>query len=158
MRITVFTPTYNRAYIIEKLYRSLQRQTFEDFEWLVVDDGSNDDTEKLFSEWQKEENKFPIRFYKQENKGKCQAINTALDLAEGLLFFTVDSDDYLTDDALQKISDWEGELPKDKPFCGLAANSGTGENETSNPIFTEKFLDVSPLERYNRLKIGRAHV
>ena len=158
MRITVFTPTYNRAYIIEKLYRSLQRQTFEDFEWLVVDDGSNDDTEKLFSEWQKEENKFPIRFYKQENKGKCQAINTALDLAEGLLFFTVDSDDYLTDDALQKISDWEGELPKDKPFCGLAANSGTGENETSNPIFTEKFLDVSPLERYNRLKGERAMV
>ena len=49
MRITVFTPTYNRAYIIEKHYRSLQRQTFEDFEWLVVDDGSNDDTEKLFS-------------------------------------------------------------------------------------------------------------
>ena len=45
MKITVFTPTYNRAYIIEKLYHSLQRQTFKDFEWIVVDDGSEDETE-----------------------------------------------------------------------------------------------------------------
>ena len=58
MRITVFTPTYNRAYIIENLYRSLQRQTFRDFEWLIVDDGSSDNTEEVISAWQKEENDF----------------------------------------------------------------------------------------------------
>ena len=51
-KITVFTPTYNRAYIIEDLYRSLQRQTYTDFEWLVVDDGSADNTQELFAAWQ----------------------------------------------------------------------------------------------------------
>ena len=53
MKITVFTPTYNRAYIIEQLYTSLCRQTYQDFEWLVVDDGSTDNTEELFYNWQR---------------------------------------------------------------------------------------------------------
>ncbi len=158
MRITVFTPTYNRAYIIEKLYNSLKRQTFKDFEWLVVDDGSTDDTESLFNDWKSEDNFFPIRYYKQENKGKCQAINTALDLAEGVLFFTVDSDDYLTEDALEKIDRWESEMPHNKPFCGLAANSGTDVNETPNPIFEGEYSDASTLERYNSLTGERAMV
>lgn len=61
-RITVFTPTYNQAYIIEKLYRSLQRQTFRDFEWLIVDDGSSNNTEEVISAWQKEGNDFPISY------------------------------------------------------------------------------------------------
>lgn len=50
-KVTVFTPTYNRAYILENLYRSLQRQSFTDFEWLVVDDGSSDGTKALFERW-----------------------------------------------------------------------------------------------------------
>ncbi len=158
MKITVFTPTYNRAYIIEKLYASLKRQTFKDFEWLVVDDGSTDDTAVLFSRLQNETTDFPIKYLRQSNLGKCQAINTALDHASGLLFFTVDSDDYLTDDALEKIALWEEALPKDKPFCGLAANSGTGINETVNPLFNEEFLDVSPLARYEQLCGERAMV
>ena len=59
--ITGFTPTYNRAYILENLYRSLQRQTCTAFEWLIVDDGSSDGTEALIRSWQAEENSFPIR-------------------------------------------------------------------------------------------------
>ena len=105
-KITVFNPTYNRAYIIETLYRSLQRQTYRDFEWLVVDDGSADNTKELFETWQQEDNFFPIRYVKQENGGKCRAINHGLELADGELFFTVDSDDYLTDDALEKVAAW----------------------------------------------------
>ena len=92
-KVTVFTPTYNRAYIIENLYRSLQRQTCMEFEWLVVDDGSSDGTEALFEKWVKEENPFPIRYHKKENGGKCRAINRGLEMADGELFFTVDSDD-----------------------------------------------------------------
>lgn len=147
-RITVFTPTYNRAYIIEKLYRSLQRQTFRDFEWLIVDDGSSDNTEEVVSTWQQEENDFPIRYYKKENGGKCRAINYGVDLARGFLFFNVDSDDYLTDDALEKISRWESELPKDKKYCGVVGNLGTSLTETPNTPWHESYRDASLLERY----------
>ena len=68
IKITIFTPTYNRAYIIENLYNSLKRQTNKNFEWLVVDDGSTDNTEELFNKWMSEENDFPIRYYKKENE------------------------------------------------------------------------------------------
>ena len=76
--VTVFTPTYNRAYILGQLYRSLQRQTCTDFEWLIVDDGSADDTKSLVAAWQEEQNPFPIRYVYQENGGKCRAINRGL--------------------------------------------------------------------------------
>ena len=158
MKITVFTPTYNRAYIIETLYRSLQRQTFTDFEWLVVDDGSSDGTEELFVKWSKEETHFPIRYYKQPNGGKCRAINRALGLAEGKLFFTVDSDDYLTDDALEKIVKWESELPNDHTYCGFAGNLGTSPDKTPNCIFEQPFFDGNALDRYGKADGERAMV
>lgn len=148
MKITVFTPTYNRAYIIENLYRSLQRQSFKDFEWLIVDDGSTDNTEELISSWQAENNDFDIRYYKKENGGKCRAINYGVDKAKGLLFFNVDSDDYLTDDALEKVAMWEEGLPKDKKYCGVVGNLGTSETETPNTPWPEPYRDASLLERY----------
>lgn len=158
MKITVFTPTYNRAYIIENLYHSLQRQTFADFEWLVIDDGSTDETKSLFDRLTAGNDLFPIRYYRQENKGKCQAINLALDLARGELFFTVDSDDYLTDDALQKISDWKSELPANEKFCGFAGNLGTTKNLTPNSLFDSGYYDGTLLDRYSTITGERAIV
>ena len=156
-KITVFTPTYNRAYIIETLYRSLQRQSCTDFEWLVVDDGSSDGTEELFARWAQEENPFPIRYHKQENGGKCRAINAGLGLAEGELFLNVDSDDYLTDDALEKIVRWESELPKDRNFCAVAGNLGTAPNETPNNSFEGGYFDGNAFDRYGAVKGERAY-
>ncbi len=148
MRITVFTPTYNRAYILEQLYRSLQRQTFMDFEWLIVDDGSTDNTEQIVLQWKAKKNQFPIRYYRKENGGKCRAINYGVDLAEGELFFNVDSDDYLTDDALQKIDEWERDLPKNGTYCGVVGNLGTSITETPNTPWPNKYRDATLLERY----------
>ena len=128
--VTVFTPTYNRAYILGDLYHSLQRQTCMDFEWLIVDDGSADDTKALVASWQGEKNPFPIRSVYQENGGKCRAINRGLKEADGRLFFTVDSDDYLTDDAIEKVIRWEGELPRDGHFCGYVGNRGITPTQT----------------------------
>ena len=158
MKITVFTPTYNRAYIIDNLYRSLQRQTSHDFEWLVVDDGSSDNTSALFERWKQEGNPFPIRYHRQENGGKCSAINRGLELAEGELFFTVDSDDYLTDDAIEKILAWEASLPRDQKYCGVAGNLGTSPTETPNQIFEGPYLDGTALDRYDRIDGERAMV
>lgn len=148
-KITVFTPTYNRAYIIETLYRSIQRQTYRDFEWVVVDDGSSDGTEELFAQWQSEENDFPIRYIRQENGGKCRAINRGLEAARGELFFTVDSDDYLTDDALEKVVQWESELPKDQKFCGIIANRGTTPDSTPNTLFEGAYFDGNAFDMYH---------
>lgn len=157
-KITVFTPTYNRAYILENLYRSLQRQSYGDFEWLVVDDGSSDGTEALFDRWRREENPFPIRYVRQENGGKCRAINHGLKLARGELFFTVDSDDYLTDDALEKVARWEAELPKDQKYCGFAGNLGTAPNVTPNKPLPGDFFDGTAFDRYGIVDGERASV
>lgn len=156
--VTVFTPTYNRAYILGDLYYSLQRQTCMDFEWLIVDDGSADDTKTLVASWQGEENPFPIRYVYQENGGKCRAINRGLKEAEGRLFFTVDSDDYLTDDAIEKVIRWDGELPADGHFCGYAGNMGTALGVTTNRLFPGDYLDGTALNRYDRVDGERAFV
>ncbi|WP_291236073.1 glycosyltransferase family A protein [Frisingicoccus sp.] len=148
MRITVFTPTYNRAHIIEKLYRSLQAQTFHDFEWLVIDDGSSDHTDQLFLKWMKEDNPFKIRYVYAENKGKMKELNYAMDLAVGELFFTVDSDDALTSDALEKIDIWERTIPQDGGFCGLAGSMGYNSVELSNPRLPGEYYDASLFQRY----------
>lgn len=147
-RITVFTPTFNRAYILEKLYSSLKKQSFRNFEWLVVDDGSSDHTEQLINEW-KREACFPIRYYKTENGGKHRAINRGLELADGELFFTMDSDDELTADALAKIDTWFKSIECDHTLCGIVANKGTTATETPNPIFKDQYLDKTWLETYS---------
>ncbi len=149
LKITVFTPTYNRAYILETLYRSIQRQNYHDFEWLIIDDGSTDQTEELVDRWRQEENSFLIRYYKKENEGKCSAINMALDMARGEMFFVVDSDDYLTDNALEKIAGWVCGLPKGEKYCGVAGNLGISEKETPNTYLKEPYRDGTLLDRYD---------
>lgn len=107
--ITVFTPTYNRAYILPRLYQSLIEQTNQEFEWIIVDDGSTDNTEDIVQSWIKE-NKITIRYFKQENQGKMMAHNKGVEEAIGELFVCVDSDDYLTENAVEIITKKWNEL------------------------------------------------
>ena len=99
MRISVITPTYNRAYILRQCYESLCAQTDPNFEWVVVDDGSTDDTDVLVQSFIAE-NRIPICFIRQENGGKHRAHNTAVQHATGELVVCLDSDDMLTEDAI----------------------------------------------------------
>ena len=147
MKITVFTPTYNRAHIILNLYHSLRRQTFKDFEWLVIDDGSTDGTEELFTRLISEKNDFLIRYYKFQNSGKQKEINRALDLAEGSLFFTVDSDDLLTPDALEKINLWDSQMPVEGKYCGFAGSDGDLQGNPTNPTFEDEYVDATFFDR-----------
>lgn len=105
-KLTIFTATYNRGHLIEKLYRSLQRQKVFDFEWLVVDDGSTDNTAELFEKWLSEENQFAIRYYKQENQGLIRALNRGVQLAKGDYIAKIDSDDYVVDDFAGNLLKW----------------------------------------------------
>ena len=124
MLITIFTPTYNRRQLIERLYQSLLSQTAKNFEWIVVDDGSTDNTEKYFSELLSKSQPFPIRYIKQPNGGKHRAINHGVQLANGELFFTVDSDDYLTKDAVEKVIKWAKSLDNSHKWAGVAGLRG----------------------------------
>lgn len=154
-RITVFTPTYNRAYIIEKLYNSLKRQNYVDFEWLVVDDGSSDNTEDIFKIWSNENNPFTIRYYKTENGGKHRAINMGLDLADGEIFFTVDSDDELTNDALFKINQWFEQIADNDEIQGIVANRGYSESGTINNYFLEDYMDAYLIDMHKIVENGK---
>ena len=101
--ITVFTPTYNRAYILSKCYESLNRQTCKDFEWLIIDDGSTDNTRELVEQWQSRENGYPIRYIYQENGGLHTGYNTAIANMDTELSVCIDSDDALPDDGIERI-------------------------------------------------------
>lgn len=147
--ITVFTPTYNRGYIIESLYRSLQKQTFRDFEWIVVDDGSTDSTEALFAKFLEEDNDFKITYIKKENGGKHRAINIGLDLAKGDLFFIVDSDDSLPPHSLQKIREIEKTIPEKEKhhFGGVCGLKGYSPDKIVGRTFDGDYLDITSLDR-----------
>lgn len=149
MRITVFTPAYNRGYIIENLYHSLQRQSFTDFEWIVVDDGSTDHTEELFARITREANPFPIRYVRTANGGKHRAINLGVSLASGELFFIVDSDDHISDNALEMIDKMEASIPQEdkKQFAGVCGQRGYDLNRPIGKTFAGETLDITMLER-----------
>lgn len=102
MKITIFTPTYNRAGTLPRVFHSLMAQTCLDFEWLIVDDGSTDRTEELIAVFQ-EKARFPIRYYWKENGGKHTAYNKALECANGEWMVCLDSDDMLAEDAVELL-------------------------------------------------------
>ena len=118
MLLTVFTPTYNRASTLPRLYQSLKRQQNTDFEWLIVDDGSTDETAALVSSMRAEQ-AVSIRYICQQNGGKHRAFNTGVAHAEGELFFCVDSDDFVTDTMVADIADAWHDIPED--VSGLLA-------------------------------------
>ncbi len=127
--LTVFTPAYNRGYIIKNCYASLCRQTCKDFIWLVIDDGSTDNTAELIKEWQKKDNGFEIRYIYKENGGMHTAHNTAYENIDTELNVCIDSDDYMTDDAVEMILDCWAKNKKEKcaGIVALDVNAKNGE-------------------------------
>jgi glycosyltransferase involved in cell wall biosynthesis len=117
---TIFTATYNRAHTLHRVYDTLRSQTFRDFEWLVIDDGSIDNTSELIAAWAAIAD-FPVRYFKQKNMGKHIAHNRAVAEAQGSLFVTLDSDDALLPDALENIRRLWNEIPETEraSFSGL---------------------------------------
>jgi glycosyltransferase involved in cell wall biosynthesis len=112
-KLTVFTPTYNRAYCLGNCYESLKRQSSKDFIWLIIDDGSTDNTKELVSSWMSE-NLIEIRYHWQENQGMHGAHNKAYELIDTELNVCIDSDDCMSNDAVGKINTFWDEYGSDK--------------------------------------------
>lgn len=119
MMITVLTPTFNREGVLRSLWDSLQKQTVKDFEWLVVDDGSTDGTKDLITQLQ-EKSDFPIRYIYKNNGGKHTALNVGIQTICSELIFIVDSDDCVTDDAVESILKIHKKYRSQNNICGYA--------------------------------------
>lgn len=114
MMFTIFTPTYNRGHLLNRLYKSLLTQKCKDFEWLIIDDGSTDDTTAIVQSFA-DEKQIDICYYRKENGGKHTAYNYALEKARGNWFLCVDADDWLHQTALFNLS---------RALNDLSANTG----------------------------------
>lgn len=118
--ITVFTPTYNRAAFLPTLYQSLLNQTDRDFEWLVVDDGSTDNTDTIIDGF-KNDGHISVRYIKQPNMGKHAAHNNGIMKADSELFVCVDSDDRLLPEAISHTKEVWKACRGDKTICGIVS-------------------------------------
>lgn len=117
--LTILTPSYNRAPLLPRLYESLKRQSCKAFEWLLIDDGSSDNTERLTEAW-KEERVIPVSYIRKENGGKHTALNTGIAHVKTELVFIVDSDDWLPENAVETILRWHEKYRAREGICGYS--------------------------------------
>ena len=151
---TVFTPAFNNAHKLNRAYESLKMQTFKDFEWLIVDDGSTDNTSEMIKKYQDEVH-FPIHYIRQENRGKHIATNVGVEKAQGEFFVSVDSDDALPPNALERYKYYWDSIPieqKHRYFqvTALAMHSTGGLATDKYPL---DVMDSHSLEMIYKYKI-----
>ncbi len=151
--ISVFTPTFNRAYTLSALYNSLLEQTSKNFEWLIVDDGSTDGTDTLVKFFI-DEKKLSIKYIYKKNEGKHIAINYGANAAIGEWFFIVDSDDYLTVNAISIINYYCSQIQSNQKYAGvvgLRGNTnkeiwGSNTSQDKNSILLREYIDATVSE------------
>ena len=151
---TVFTPTYNRAHTLPRVYDSLKTQTFRDFEWLIVDDGSSDGTGALVKQWQHKAS-FPISYIWQENGGKHAAINRAALEARGELFLFLDSDNAYIPTALERFKFHWDSIPTEQKekFSAVTALTQDPQGNIIGSRFPFDPTDSDSLEICFRYKV-----
>lgn len=153
--ITVFTPTYNRAKFLPRAYESLCKQTFKDFEWVIVDDGSKDDTKDVVnSQFIIHNSKFPIRYFYQENGGKHRAINRGVREAQGELFFILDSDDWLPEDALDLVAEQYESIRDNSSFAGVVGIDAFSDGRLVAHGGTFDVLECTEIEFRNHYHVS----
>ncbi len=125
MFVTVFTPAYNRANTLHRVYDSLRQQTYKNFEWIIIDDGSKDNTREVVERFLQEDNFFEIRYFHQTNRGKHIATNEAVNKAKGEMFICLDSDDACKANAIEVLIDAWNTIPEDKKegYKGVACRT-----------------------------------
>jgi len=148
--LTVFTPAYNRAYLLDRCYESLCRQTNKDFVWLVVDDGSTDNTKELVEGWQKADNGFEIDYVYKENGGMHTAHNTAYENIKTELNVCIDSDDYMPDNAVELILKCWKEHGSEKYAGLIGLDIDIATHEVIGDKFPENEFSITLTEFHRR--------
>ena len=152
---TVFTPAYNRAKTLPRVFDALSKQTFKDFEWIVVDDGSSDNTREVIDKIITSKPDFPVRFFYQENSGKHIATNFAVQNAGGMFFITLDSDDSCVPEALEVFKEeWE-KVPDDlKPkLKGISCRTCSEQGRTNGGALPSEYIDTNDLDLRFKYKV-----
>lgn len=151
---TVFTATYNRAHTLPRVYDSLKAQIYRDFEWLIVDDGSTDNTQELVEQW-KTENQFTIRYIYQQNGGLHIALNRGAKEAQGELFLQLDSDDSCVPQALERFKHHWDSIPLDQRqhFTGVTGLCNDQNGKLVGTLFPFNPTDSDVLEIRYRFKV-----
>jgi glycosyltransferase involved in cell wall biosynthesis len=144
---TVFTPTYNRAHLLPRVYESLKQQTFRDFEWLIIDDGSTDNTREVVHAWQPIA-PFPIRYIAQPNGGKHTAVNRGAREAQGNLLAILDSDDWYLPQALDRFLHHWNSIPEPARagFAGVTGLCAYESRELIGSRFPQDVFDSDPID------------
>lgn len=153
-KITVFTPTYNRAGTLHRVYESLAAQTYKDFNWIIVDDGSIDNTREIVEQFIKTAF-FEIKYIYKENGGKHTAINRALQETDAELFLIADSDDAFRADSLEVfINTWDS-IPEDvrQEYKGVIARCYDADTGKGIGAFPKKVFDSNDLDALFKLKL-----
>lgn len=152
-KFTVFTPTYNRAKLLTELYEALKNQTYKNFEWLIIDDGSTDNTEDTVKRFIGE-NILKINYIKKENGGKQRAYNLGVEKARGELFVCIDSDDKYVKEGLEIIlKHWEG-YSNDYKVAGMGYLSIYPDGKIIGTKFPEESMLSNQFEIYYNNKVS----
>ncbi|ETI67568.1 glycosyltransferase family 2 protein [Neobacillus vireti] len=149
--LTVFTPTYNRGYILHLCYESLKRQTCKDFIWLIIDDGSTDNTREIVKGWISE-NAIPIRYQFQKNQGMHGAHNTAYELIDTDLNVCIDSDDYMPDDAVEKITSFWSKFGGEK-YAGIVGLDASHDQKVIGTKIPATLKEATLSDLYVKYKV-----
>lgn len=147
IRLTIFTPAYNRAHTLPRTYESLLQQNCKEFIWLIVDDGSQDNTAELVRQWQSQDNGFEIRYIYKENGGMHTAHNTAYENIDTELNTCIDSDDRLAAGAVRKIlTKWES--VRDRGYAGIIGLDSDFDGQIIGKGFPEGMTETSVIGYY----------
>ena len=160
MQLTVFTPTYNRADLLPRCFESMKRQTNKNFIWMIIDDGSTDDTKSLVGKWQQEPLDFEIRYYYKENGGLHTAYNEAIAHIETELCVCIDSDDFMPDDAVEKILRFWEEHGSDEVAGIVGLDYDLNGNCLGDPLPDQKCVNLIDLlaGKYPTRNLDRTNV
>ncbi|TWP29285.1 glycosyltransferase family 2 protein [Apibacter muscae] len=152
IHISVITPTYNRSHTLHRVFNSLKQQTLQNFEWIIIDDGSTDNTKVVVDEFTKEE-KFPIVYYQQKNKHKFLSIFKGIDLAKGKYIAFVDSDDKILPNAFDTFYREIIKLPENNKYYGVIGLCTYEDGNIAGDKFPISPLDTSIFDMRYKYKV-----